>query len=58
MDRRNIVVVSGPLEPPSPAGIPPAVDPLTDLSASLEALRADFNAHSGEARFLTLLSPS
>lgn len=31
---------------------------LTDLSASLEAIRAEFNAHKQEARFLTLLSPA
>jgi hypothetical protein len=31
---------------------------LTDLSASLEAIRAQFNAHKQEARFLTLLSPA
>ena len=35
----------------------PAV-PLGDLSTSLEAARAAFNAHKGEARFLTLLSPT
>lgn len=32
--------------------------PLGDLSTSLEAARAAFNAHKGEARFLTLLSPT
>ncbi len=31
---------------------------IVDLSTSIDALRADFNAHQGEARFLTLLSPS
>lgn len=31
---------------------------LGDLSSSLEAARAAFNAHKGEARFLTLLSPT
>ena len=31
---------------------------LVDLSASLDALKTNFNAHRGEARFLTLLSPS
>jgi hypothetical protein len=31
---------------------------LTDLSTSLDAIRADFNAHKGEARFLALLSPA
>jgi len=32
--------------------------PIVDLSTSLEAFRSEFNAHRGEARFLTLLSPS
>src|SRR5258708_22188244 len=31
---------------------------LVDLSTSLEAARTAFNAHRGEARFLTLLSPT
>jgi ABC-type uncharacterized transport system auxiliary subunit len=31
---------------------------LVDLSTSLEAARVAFNAHRGEARFLTLLSPT
>jgi hypothetical protein len=31
---------------------------LVDLSASLEPIRAEFDAHAGEARFLTLLSPT
>ena len=35
----------------------PAVQ-LGDLSTSLDAARAAFNAHKGEARFLTLLSPT
>ena len=35
----------------------PAVK-LGDLSTSLKAARAAFNAHKGEARFLTLLSPT
>jgi hypothetical protein len=30
---------------------------LSDLSTSLDAVRAAFNAHKQEARFLTLLSP-
>jgi hypothetical protein len=30
---------------------------LSDLSASLDAMRSEFNAHKGQARFLTLLSP-
>ena len=32
--------------------------PLGDLSTSLAAARTAFNAHKGEARFLTLLSPT
>ena len=34
--------------------------PLTDLTtaSSLEAVRTAFNAHKGEVRFLTLLSPT
>jgi hypothetical protein len=31
---------------------------LVDLSTSLDAVRATFNAHKQEARFLTLLSPA
>ena len=31
---------------------------IIDLTASLETLRVDFDAHRGEARFLTLLSPT
>ncbi len=31
---------------------------LGELSTSLESVRAEFNAHKGEARFLTLLSPT
>jgi hypothetical protein len=31
---------------------------LGDLSMSLAAVREEFNAHKGEARFLTLLSPT
>ena len=31
---------------------------LPDLSASLDAVRAEFNAHKQEARFLTLLAPT
>jgi hypothetical protein len=31
---------------------------LTDLSTSLDAMRADFNAHKQEARFIALLSPA
>ena len=52
---------SDPSSPPAPAQAAaptPAPVAQTDLSASLDALKADFNAHRGEARFLTLLSPS
>jgi len=37
-----------------------AAAPLTDLTtaSSLASVRAAFNAHKGEARFLTLLSPT
>ena len=35
----------------------PAVQ-LGDLSTSLAAVRTEFNARKGEARFLTLLSPT
>jgi hypothetical protein len=31
---------------------------LVDLSSSLEAIRADFNAHRDRSRFLTLLAPT
>jgi hypothetical protein len=34
------------------------VSKLGDLSTSLAAAREAFNAHKGEARFLTLLSPT
>jgi hypothetical protein len=48
---------------PAPAPIPAQAPSVTtasliDLSPSLDALKADFNAHRGEARFLTLLSPT
>lgn len=48
---------------PQAAGALPAGDAaraveLGDLSASLDAVRTAFNAHKGEARFLTLLSPT
>jgi hypothetical protein len=32
--------------------------PLVDIDASLAVVRTAFNAHKGEARFLTLLSPT
>jgi len=49
-----------------PARAAPAVEPrpetprvtLVDLSTSLGAAREAFNARKGEARFLTLLSPT
>lgn len=31
---------------------------IVELDKSLEAVRTAFNAHKGEARFLTLLSPT
>jgi hypothetical protein len=31
---------------------------LADLSASLDAIRRDFDAHAGELRFVALLSPT
>jgi hypothetical protein len=37
---------------------PAAASPLGDLSTSLADVRAAFNARKGEARFLTLLSPT
>jgi hypothetical protein len=37
---------------------PTAAPALVDLDASLEPVRADFNAHRGQARFLTLLAPT
>lgn len=47
----------------APAAAPNASSthaPLVDLTASstLAAVRTAFNAHKGEARFLTLLSPT
>ena len=36
----------------------PATASLADLTESLDAARTEFNAHKGEARFLTLLSPT
>ena len=36
--------------------IAPSRSTLTDLTGSLDALRAEFNAHEAEPRFLTLLS--
>ena len=37
---------------------PPAPPALVDLDASLDPVRADFNAHRGQPRFLTLLAPT
>ncbi len=46
-------------QPPPLAGTTAvAAVPLGDLSASLAAVRTSFNAHKGEPRFLTLLSPT
>lgn len=53
---------AAPKDQPSPAAgadekqAPPVA--LGDLSTSLAAVRTAFNAHKGEARFLTLLSPT
>lgn len=47
------VMACGKADPP--AG-PPAQ--IVDLSASFEELKRDFDAHRGEARFLTLLAPT
>jgi hypothetical protein len=43
---------------PDPDAKPQPVASLPALTTSLDAVRADFNAHKGEARFLTLLSPT
>jgi hypothetical protein len=50
---------AGPTKGAAPAN-PPATapTPLVDLDDSLEAVRAEFNAHADEHRFLTLLSPT
>ena len=56
--------VSAPTAPAAAAEVEqpkaPASAPLVDITAqtSLKAVRAAFNAHKGEARFLTLLSPT
>jgi hypothetical protein len=46
--------------PPTASKPDSARVPLVDLTASstLAAVRTAFNAHKGEARFLTLLSPT
>ncbi len=50
---------AGPASPtPGPASAQPSDGTLVDLNASPDALKTNFNAHRGEARFLTLLSPS
>ncbi|HTE54960.1 MAG TPA: hypothetical protein VK698_29100 [Kofleriaceae bacterium] len=41
---------------PAPSASPAAR--LTDLGASLDPIRSEFNAHRSEARFLTLLAPT
>lgn len=47
---------------PAPASHPALITraPLVDLTtaSTLSAVRTAFNAHKGEARFLTLLSPT
>lgn len=45
-------------EPFAKDSAPAAASPLGDLSTSLADVRAAFNAKKGEARFLTLLSPT
>jgi hypothetical protein len=45
-------------KPDSDARSQQAAAALPDLAKSLDAVRADFNAHKGEARFITLLSPT
>ena len=45
-------------EPIAKDSAPSAASPLGDLSTSLADVRAAFNAKKGEARFLTLLSPT
>jgi hypothetical protein len=42
----------------SSSGSPEPKLPLTDLSNSLDAVRAEFNAHEHEPRFLTLVAPT
>jgi PBP1b-binding outer membrane lipoprotein LpoB len=51
---------AGPASPtPAQASVQaPGDGALVDLTASPDALKTNFNAHRGEARFLTLLSPS
>ena len=44
--------------PESKPATPVVAAPFGDLSTSLAAARTAFNAHQGEARFLTLLSPT
>lgn len=44
--------------PPPSAEKPVARASLVDLTTSLDEARTTFNAHKGEARFLTLLSPT
>jgi hypothetical protein len=36
----------------------PSPQALVDVTRSLDAVRADFDAHDGELRFLALLSPT
>ncbi len=44
--------------PPGASSTTPELVQLTDMSGSLEAIRADFNAHKHQNRFLTLLAPT
>jgi hypothetical protein len=37
---------------------PPAPPALVDLDTALDPVRASFNAHRGQPRFLTLLAPT
>ena len=47
-----LVVACGSKEPSHPQA------QIVDLSSSTAELRTDFNAHSAEPRFVTLLSPT
>ena len=44
--------------PGAPAAPAASAATLIDLGGSLEAMRAEFNAHKQESRFLTLLAPT
>lgn len=47
-----------PEDKPAPSAAVAPEAPVGDLSTSLAAARTAFNAHKGEPRFLTLLSPT